>query len=98
MQDVMEKQTVYHFFASSILFIYEGYEVVAAARPHLTRVAPKAAGAAEGGRDDWAPGLQEAADGAGDSDEAVRMDVRMIDFAHVFEKSEPGGGGMGGGG
>eukprot|EP00291_Cryptomonas_curvata_P016757 CAMPEP_0172163902 /NCGR_PEP_ID=MMETSP1050-20130122/7535_1 /TAXON_ID=233186 /ORGANISM="Cryptomonas curvata, Strain CCAP979/52" /LENGTH=407 /DNA_ID=CAMNT_0012834155 /DNA_START=53 /DNA_END=1273 /DNA_ORIENTATION=+ len=57
-QEVMEKQTAYHFFASSILFIYEGYE--------------------------------EAGDGAEDAgaDDAVRMDVRMIDFAHVFEKKE----------
>jgi hypothetical protein len=31
----MEKQTAYHFFASSILFIYEGYEVVTVARPQL---------------------------------------------------------------
>jgi hypothetical protein len=32
----MEKQTVYHFFASSILFVYEGYEV--------TRGAPREGG------------------------------------------------------
>ena len=27
LQEVMETQTVFHFFASSILFVYEGFEV-----------------------------------------------------------------------
>jgi flavin reductase (DIM6/NTAB) family NADH-FMN oxidoreductase RutF len=49
----MEKQTVYHFFASSILFIYEGYEVVTVTSTAVDVAAFPASSVCWGSRREW---------------------------------------------
>ena len=68
-RQMMEQKGRFRYYASSILFIYEGHE--------------GSAGHSGGeDADDLSP--EEVALQASQSDHLAKIDVRMIDFAHVF--------------